>query len=819
MFFSLCSPVVRHSTTAAIRRWVVAAVATLAFGVGANGRVLAADTLAKSGVAMVPQDAAFLSATLRLREQIDLFLKSNAFAAIQKLPSMVRALESFEEQQSQPGSPLSIAATFLEMPENEQAIELLNDMISSDTFLYGEPSCVTFVELLKKLQQAQQTASILSMARGNSSFGGLGLNGVGDGFGVDDVIEAEDAELEDVLEDADDGAAAPPVRNRFLPVRFQAADAEEQISSEQIMAQLIVKTLADNVDSIAMPDIVWGFQTTKLEAAKFQLRRIEVLIKAFSAFIPDFADALKRQKIAGGEVVSFTLESDKLPWDELIQTWDDFTHNGAEGVDPDQLEKVLDKLKSLKIVVALGIIGDRVILSIGDSIEHLNKLSAGGSDQPESLLTTKPFAPLREQQEKRITAISYISKALAQSLAASADDIEHLANLVVTLAESADLPEGAAEEASKDLKRVASGYRKRLPLPGPWMAFSFLNDKGYEGYIWNWSKNLQLDGSKRLELLEHAGGNPLGAFVVRAKNDPTEFEDFVLWTDMAWSFFQKYLLPKADEESQKSFAEFDEHIAPLGVKLVGILRKKILPSLADGQIGFVLDAKSKSKRLQKDLPASADPLPLIEPAIVLALADPDLFRDGINDLFALTDELVDEIREVNPDAVPADYEVPVPFKTKVEGGTVWSFAIPDAGLDEQVQPAVGIGRDVAVFSLLPKHAARLLEETPLKTGAELSKFSEPLAGAVALDWPGLIDAIQPWVVYLTRYGCVQQQDGEVDPETILDADAENEQAKDALQQAAVVFEALKTLRVAVAETAIQADAIVTHWRNIIRDTN
>lgn len=117
MFFSLCSPVVRHSTTAAIRRWVVAAVATLAFGVGANGRVLAADTLAKSGVAMVPQDAAFLSATLRLREQIDLFLKSNAFAAIQKLPSMVRALESFEEQQSQPGSPLSIAATFLEMPE------------------------------------------------------------------------------------------------------------------------------------------------------------------------------------------------------------------------------------------------------------------------------------------------------------------------------------------------------------------------------------------------------------------------------------------------------------------------------------------------------------------------------------------------------------------------------------------------------------------------------------------------------------------------------------------------------------------------------
>ena len=73
------------------------------------------------------------------------------------------------------------------------------------------------------------------------------------------------------------------------------------------------------------------------------------------------------------------------------------------------------------------------------------------------------------------------------------------------------------------------------------------------------------------------------------------------------------------------------------------------------------------------------------------------------------------------------------------------------------------------------------------------------------------------MVYVTRYGCVQQQEGEVDPETILDADVENEQAKDALQHAVVVFEALKTLRVAVAETVIGTDATVTHWRNIIRD--
>jgi len=99
----------------------------------------------------------------------------------------------------------------------------------------------------------------------------------------------------------------------------------------------------------------------------------------------------------------------------------------------------------------------------------------------------------------------------------------------------------------------------------------------------------------------------------------------------------------------------------------------------------------------------------------------------------------------------------------------------------------------------------------------LSKFDEPLAGAAALDVAGLVDAVQPWIVYLTRYGCVQQRDGEVDKDIELTADVENEQAKDALKQVAVVFDVLRSLRVAVAETAIKSDATVTHWQNVIRD--
>ena len=762
----------------------------------------AADSLAASGVAMIPEDAAFVSATLRAREQYDRFVKSNAFAALKKLPFVSRAADSVEEQKLQPGSPLSIAATFMELPENEQALQLLKDMVATDTFVYGEPSCVTFVELMKKIQQAQNAAGVLRLASGDASVGGFEVD-VLEGIDVEEMDEDDD----DEEEDGKKGAADTRRRLRAKPVRFQAADAAEQISADELATRLVVKTLSENINLIVVPDVVWGFKTTKLDAATSQLKRIEVLVKLITQTNPALADSLKRRKVAGGEVVTFTIKPDANLIRDAIPGLEDYEQ---------ELEKVFDKIERLELVIGLGVIGDRVILTIGDSIDHLEKLAVAGSDR-KSLLATKPFEPLRAQKDQPLTGISYLSEAMQKALAPSSSDIEQLADLSDTIADLADLPDGAADEARRSLGKVAEGYKRRLPVPGPWMAFSFLSEQGYEGYVWDWSKNLPFDGSKRLGLLEHTGGAPLAAAAFRVKNDPGQFEDFASWIDMGWSFFLKYLVPKADEDDQEKIEEVDEHLAPLGSKFIGIVRTKILPSLADGQMAFVIDGKSSTKRLHQSLPSAAEPLPLVEPAIVLGLADPKLFREGMSDLFELSDEVVDAVREMNPDALPAEYRVPEPVKNKVEGGTLWSYPLANSGLDEKVQPSIGVGESAAVLSLVPKQAGRLLLKTRLETGSRLAKFEEPLVGAAALDWAGLIDAIQPWAVYFTRYGCVQQRDGNVDPESELGPDDENEQAKDALAQAKVVFEVIKSLRVAVAETAMESDAMVTHWRNVIRD--
>jgi len=738
--------------------------------------------LADAGVALVPADAAFFSATLRAREQYDRFLKSNAYAAVRALPAVKRALESYEEQRTMPGNPLSMVDTFLELPENAQAAELLSDMVATDTFVYGEPSCATFARLVRKLSAVVQ-------AIGTMGDGGM-------------VIEEE----MDLFEENSDGGEAA-VRRGGRTIRCQLEAEVDELSPDVMQKRLLVQALVDNVDLVVMPDVVWGFRTTKIDAAKAQLARIEALAKGMPVGDPE-AVSVVRKKVAGGDFLLLTVAGQSLPWGEIEQEL------AADAGDIEGFEGLFDRLRRLDVCVALGVVGDRVILSFGDSADHLAKLAAGPD---RGLLGQPAFAPLLAHADKPLTGISYVGADMAKALVQSREDLEQQFEAAEEQLEQLGLPDEVMDEAGAVIDRFTKAMARRLPEPGPWMAFSFLGDSGYEGYAWDWSRNQPLDGARRLDLLEHAGGAPLAVVVSRLKSDPEVVADISAFVGGLWSIFVKQGLPAMEGEERERAEEFVEHVAPLAGRLADIVRGKLGASLADGQVGLVLDAKSRTKKPQRDLPGSADALPLPEPAIILPLKDAKLFREGLSDLFALGDDAVAALRDIDPDAVPADYEVPDPEKTKVEGGAVWSFALPESGLDDQVRPAIGVGEEAAVFSLAPRQAARLLGAAKLETGSQLSAFEEPLATAAAVDVAGLVDAVEPWIVYLTRYGCAMEREGSVDADSELRADDETEQARDALKNVDVVLEVAKCLRAAVAESSFREGAFVTHWRNIIRD--
>lgn len=700
------------------------------------------------GAAIVPADAAFLSGTLRGREQYDLFIKSNAYATLQGLPSVAKALDEAATQMSQPGNPLAMAGMFMQMPENQEALALLQSMVATDTFVYGTPAWVKVANLLRKVQQAQQASNIAMFTKA----GGL--------------------------------------------------LADTQAATTRMM----VKVLADNPKEIVIPDLVWGFRTSQQEAADTQLKRIEQLLKKFTQAQPMLADAVGRQTIGKGDFVTLTISPDPtLLRIMLADTADEL------GLD-EEVNAILSRVGELKFVVALGRVDDHVILSLGGGTEHLAKLASSGS-----LLDSEPFKVVRDAQEKSLTGISYISEGLAKALGQSADDVKQAKELAATLAETGNLSEEAKADAEKLLDSLVSGYASRLPVPGPWVSCSYLTDQGYAGEVWNWSQNLPWNGSQTLDLLKYVGGSPVAAIAFRTETDAETFESLVAWVSALLQFAEKHLVPMADDDAKTGFEAFQKHILPLGKDLAETIRSKFLPALKNGQFGLVLDAKSTTTKIQKRLPASADPLPIIEPAIVLAIDDATLFREGLSDLFALSDKLLTAIREIGKPAVPAGYRIPDPEQRDVTGGKLWNFALPESGLDEQIQMSIGVGEKVAVFSLVPAQAERLLTATSLETARGLTAFDSPLAAAAALDWAGLIDAIEPWIIFGARCGAVQNKGERLDPDSTIGPEVETEVNKKDLAQVGTILNVLRCLKSAAAETSVEGEATVTRWQNQISD--
>jgi hypothetical protein len=751
------------------RRVVIAGV--VAAIVGPPAALADAPAAGPAGVALVPHDAAFLSSSLRLRQQYDMLVGSNAYKAIMNLPAVKRALDSYDEQRSTPGSPFSTFESFLELPDNKAAAELLADMVATDTFVYGEPSCVSFWKLVRTVMEAQQRAGLAA--------------------GREDMV---------VEEMPDDDAADDDLR-----IEAFAADVDTRRG-----ARVALETLADNLDLLVVPDVVWGFKTTKRDVAVAQLDRLETLAASLLEGDPDGATAVARRKIAGGEVLTFTVDGSRVPWADVEREL------AAAAGDDQRAEQVFDRLRDLDLVLAVGLVGDWVIVSLGDSADHLDKLAIPGSGR-KGLLDLPVFAPLRADAGRPLTAVSYVSESFAEAVADPEAGLDSMVAALDGLETVEELPAEAVDDIRGLAKRAAGEYGRRLPQPGPWMGYSFLTDRGYEGYAWNWSRNQPFDGDRRLDLLEHVGGAPLAVLATRIKSDRAAFDAAVEIAAAAWQLGLRHGRPSMDDDERKSFDALAERLTPFAARLVTALREKVIASLADGQIALVLDAKGRAAKPQRRLPSSAEPLPIVEPGIVLPVADPKLFKDGLNDLFALADEFTEAVRELDPRAMPETYRIPEPDRAKSDGGSVWSWALANAGLDEQIRPAIGVGDEVVVLSLVPKQAGRMLAESGLETGTQLTKFDEPLAAAAAVDVAGLIDAARPWVVYLTRYGCVQQREGEVDPRRQLSADDETPEAKDALEHVAVILEALKSLRVAVAETSYREGALVTHWRNVIRD--
>ena len=549
-------------------------------------------------------------------------------------------------------------------------------------------------------------------------------------------------------------------------------------------ARLLLRALADQPERIVIPELVIGFRLKNAELARAQLKRLGALAKHLE---PELKKHLHKTKVAGAEFWTVKLDGTMIPWDQIPLR--DLEEN------PGEFDKLVKRLKELKVTVSLGVREPFALLAIGESPAMLANLGKG------KLLKDRPeFDRLAKFADRKVVAVGYGSKEWQALQNIRRTDVEEMAKGIMEKLK--ELGVTAEQEAviRKDLAKLTKELKAYLPVPGPTVSISFLTDNGYESFAFDWTKNSGVDGSKALTILNHVGGTPLLVAAGRTKLDPKDYANMVKWVKIAHKHFEDIVLPKLG--LQNLYGPVFNLVQPSLERFNKATGEMFLPALADGQWAFVIDAKLKSKQWHRALPPSENELPLLEPALVTGVKDADLlkkameeYRQTINGLIGSVGRLVPGLPEIN---------VSPPQTKKVKGGTLYFYPIPDAaGLDSQICPAAGLSKHVATLAISLDHAGRLLASQPLKSGSPLLADSKKhLVSAAHLNMEGMIRALSPWVTYgLEAAGLAQQGEG----------------ADNVLTQARTVMDILTVFKSFTNISYVENGVLVTHGQSVIRD--
>lgn len=506
-----------------------------------------------------------------------------------------------------------------------------------------------------------------------------------------------------------------------------------------------------------------------------------------------------RAKAGGGDFVTLTLDEKLIPWDQIpVQDFEE---------KPGDMAPVMNKLKSLKVTISVGVRDGYLLLGIGESTAPVAKLGGPGqhlTDLPE-------FAPLAKQADRRLTSVAYSSKAIRTRLEATGKDIEDMLELLRTSVPPDALTPAQRRRMEKDFKELAGDLKKAIPERGAALSFTFLTPTGQEGYAYDWSKHPQVDGSKPLTLLNHVGGSPILAAAGRSKQQSEGYATLAKWVKAGWIYVEELVPARLGDDEKKEFAAWTKALKPLARRLDEVTGTMLVPSLADGQAALVLDAKWTAKAWFPGQPPAARPLPMLEFAGLLGVSDAALFEKAMVEYRKVASDFVAKLRELKPGEVP-EFQIPKPRVKTTEAGKLYTWPLPaEWGIDTRIAPTAGLTPKVGAFALSEGHVERLLKATPLKAESKILTASagRPLAGAVVFDWPGFVDAISPWVEYGVTEAMKNQAGGD-----------EAEGAKAAapvLAQARTVMNVLKACRGFASVSYFEEGALVTHFETIYRD--
>jgi hypothetical protein len=686
-------------------RFVVLAAALAAGGLIPQSAKAAELDKLDAALKLIPADAAFYTSILRNREKFDAIRGSNAWAKLVAMPIVQRGLAFYQMQAATPGSRVAMLDSAMKNPETRKIVDLLRDMVADEVFLYGDTNFVDFMKL------AQDVAGEV----------------------------------------------------RYGPAVLELTGQSKGRTPTQLQVAAVISALARHADLIDVPNLLAGFKLKNPDLAKEQLIKMEAIANIMLQSNDQMKDRFKKTKVGEYEYLVLELDGGMVPWDELpVDKFKELEQKEGD------VQKVVDRLKKSKLVIALGLRDNYLLASIGSSLKCLEKLGQGDRlvDRPE-------LKPLDKYLDKRLASIGYMSQSMQRQVnnqGKNVDDLRAFADQL--LPQAKQLSDEQRARVRKDVEALAQDVKGLLPELGGAMAVGFITDRGIEGYQYTWGTHPFLDGSKPLGLLQHVGGRPILGIVGRGKvdaKDPKRYDMLVKWAKVVYGYVEEFGLPSLQPHEREQAKKFLDAVVPLLQRLDKTNREMLIPALADGQAALVLDAKLESKHFVESLPATEKLMPMAEPAIVVGVSDAKLLKQAFGEYRTIANGLIDVARQIEDANVPESVQVPAPQISESSQGTIYSFLLPkEWGVDAKIVPNIGVGKDAAVLSASQGHTERLLQATPPALGGVLEKADRPLAAAVWIDWAALLTAGTPWVEFGAEQAMTAKGVSDSDRQPIVD---------------------------------------------------
>ena len=699
---------------------------------------LTASELEDSSIRLIPADAAFYGASLRNGEQIRIIAESNAWKKLMNMPSVQMGLGVLKGKlEDENDEQAAQAKAVLENPQVKDLLGLLADMFSTDIFCYGNAEVGEVLELVQDVGNA-------------SSYG---------------------------------------------PVYFMAAGEGDAMSQQEMQGKAALYALAKDVDKLKIPTMLMGFSVEDEDRAMIHLGKLEGLFGFLTLIQPQFAGKVIRQDVGGSQFLTLTLDGEMIPWDEV--PLDEIRELEANDGDVD---KIVEKVKQLKLIVAFGVREGYLMIAMTDSLESLARLGKG-----EALLSRPELAAVKKHGDKRLTGISYFSADFVTRVSMSAEDLDGLLKIGDAALKQLPLADEAKERIRKDAKELAGDLKHLIPRPGAAVGVSFLTEKGMESYAYNWTENQLLNGSTSLDVLNHIGGDPLLAIAWREHVYPEVYDRIVHWVRVGHKYFEEFGVPEMSDRDRRKYEKVVKLVKPLCQELGKVNRESLIPAF-DGQSAIVIDAKLKSKKIAADIPETEEAMPLLEPAIVVGIKDADAMREAYVGYQKFFNDLLEAARELDEDGkIPDDYRIPWPDVSESSGSSTLSYTLPSQwAVDKQIKPNAVLTDKIAVVSASESHSARLLKSTAPAAAGVLADAGRARAVAVMFNWAGTVDALTPWLRLAAR---------EAAKENLGDGD----EIEAIVAQVDTVLEVLKVFRRCTAECYFENGALVTHSMTEVQD--